>query len=642
LSLPLALVLCAVAALLAGTGSLGNDFAYDDSVIIVGNPVVTDPAQAAGVWNRPYWGNRTTGGLFRPLTVLTYQMNHHLHGLQPFGFHLVNVLLHVLVTLLVVLVARKFLTIPAAFAAGLIFAVHPVHTEAVANVVGRAELLAALGFLGGWVLYAQPPGDRTTAHRVALAVAFFLAVLSKENAIVLPAALLLHDAVTRRRPDWPTFILLGITAAGYLLWRNEVLGSITNLSTAVIQPIDNIIASLPPASAFWTALSVIGRYAVLLVVPYQLSADYSYAQITAASPGSPWAWLGLIVVISVAALLGRELLKLLRRQPADSKEQQALTIGVGLFAVTLLPVSNLVFPIGTIMAERLVYLPSVGFVLAITAAGAMAVSRSESPLLRKVLIGATAVAVLLGAARSHARNRDWKDDATLHAVTVQTSPGSARAHYNHGSALFERGDAERGLAELNQAVQLDPTYTDAWTNLGVFKLRLKQFTEARADLLKSVAVDSTRPSAWIALSALEIVDNNPRAAVGYVEKALELEPNSVDAWVNLALARAALQDTAGTIEAGRKAADLNTRDPDVYDNLAWYLLMSGGQLDEAQRNAEKAVALRPDAVSFETLGAVHFRAGRWAEARDAWSRALSLNPPNAEDIRQRLALIADR
>ncbi|TPW17836.1 MAG: hypothetical protein FD129_214, partial [bacterium] len=144
---PTWLLLVGFTAFLVYVTTLGNGFAYDDGVIIEESPLVTEPARMGEVFTTPYWGSKAGGGLYRPVATLSYALNHRVHGLKPFGYHLVNVLLHAAVSVLLTLLALQYLPLAAAGLAGLIFAVHPIHTEAVANVVGRAELLSAVGFL---------------------------------------------------------------------------------------------------------------------------------------------------------------------------------------------------------------------------------------------------------------------------------------------------------------------------------------------------------------------------------------------------------------------------------------------------------------------------------------------------------------
>ncbi len=623
--LPLLLVLAAACA--AYATSLPGGFVYDDAQIIVANPRVTDPARMSEVWTTPYWGGRLTGGLYRPLTVFSFALNHRVASLEPLAWHVVNVLLHALVSILLFLCALEFLSPAGALAAALLFAVHPVHTEAVANLVGRAELLAAAGFLAAWLLH-----DR---RRTAAATVFAAGLLAKEIAVVLPAALLLRDLLRRRRIDLRAYALYAAVLVGYLAARYAVLGAFTNPKGMILYRMDNVIATLPFLSALWTALSVFGRYVVLLVFPWRLSADYSWPQIDAAAPGDAWAWFGTACVLGLAvAFVGA--FRAARREGAEPRgPASAMAVGLGLFGLTLFPVSNFVIRIGTVMAERLLYLPSAGFLLAVAGAG-MALAGRSGAADRRAAVAVVALLGVAGTATSLVRNRDWADDATLARATVRSSPRSGRAHYNLGVNLHDQGRVEEAIASLQTAVSLDPTYTEAWVNLGGYRMSLGRVEEARRDLRAAIASDSSYSSAWITLGGLEVNSGNHREAVALLERAVARDSTIDLAWFNLGLARLGVADTTGAVRAFRRAAALNPADADAHNSLAWYLLLSGGDLDEALSHAERAVALQPDAATLDTLAEIHLRMGRRREARETWNRALRY-PGDADRVRARLS-----
>ncbi|HEX7880638.1 MAG TPA: hypothetical protein VF720_14580, partial [Candidatus Eisenbacteria bacterium] len=252
------LVLVGVLAFVANVTSLGNGFVYDDGVIIEENPRVLDATKMGDILTTPYWGSRAGGGLYRPVATFTYALNHRAGGLNPFGYHLVNVLLHACVSVLVALVAASFLPIWFAALAGALFAVHPIHVEAVANVVGRAELLAAFGFIGAWLAARRARqaggarsdgGGRSTsgsiAWRLIAAFLYGVALFSKEVAVGLPVALLVADWLERRRPDWLLSAFLFGMLGLYLFARWKVLGSVGLPKEFVIYRLDNVIATQP-------------------------------------------------------------------------------------------------------------------------------------------------------------------------------------------------------------------------------------------------------------------------------------------------------------------------------------------------------------------------------------------------------------
>jgi Flp pilus assembly protein TadD len=672
--LRLALLLVAIVAVAAFATSLGNGFAYDDDVIIVDNPRVTAPASIGTIFTSPYWGSRERGGLYRPVATLSYAWNHRLHGLEPFGYHLVNVLLHAAVSVLLVLVALEVLPLAVATLAGLLFAAHPIHVEAVANVVGRAELLAALGVLVAWLAARRATGGerlasgQTTAAartpaaapsaatpatagssawlwRALAAVAYLFGLFSKEVAVLLPGALLAWDLLRRRRPDAALYSLFGVALAIYFYFRFQALGAFGNPAELVLYRLDNVLVSLNPLQALWTAVGVFGRYAVLLVFPWRLSADYSYPQIEGASPGDPWAWLGLLALAALGTLFVRSALHVWRAStpPATpAPRAPVIVLALLIFGAFFLPVSNFVLHIGTVMAERLLYLPSVGACVLLALAGwrAWTASPTSGPV-RPVLLTVLGLVLVAGSARCLTRSLDWKDSATLHASTLRTSPRSARAQFNQGPTLFEAGRREEAVAHVRRATELDPTYTEAWINLGGYLLHMERFDEARRAFEGALAAEPDDEHAHLAMGALEHREGNFRKAVDHFEIALREDPGLAEAWYDLGLAQQDLGDTTAAIAAFRNAVALAPTDPDARNNLAWLLVLTGPSAVEALTEARTAVQLRADAASWDTLAEAAWRAGETNEAVTAWRRALELGAPNADAIRRRLTELGE-
>lgn len=439
-----ALVVAALA-VAAYCNALCCGFAYDDGLVILGNRVVRE-GSLAEVLVGSYWGSLAPGARshgYRPLTILSYWAQWRVAGEAPWSWHAVNLGLHVGCAWLVLATARRVgLSRLAAMAAALLFAVHALHTEAVTGVVGRAELLATLGVLAALALHAR---GRTAFAAAVLA----LGVLGKESALVFPALAAVEDAARRRlRMRIRAYMVFAGVILGFLGLRWLVVGH--PLPTFLASRLDNPLAHVGALERSWGGLGVLGRFAALHLAPLSLSADYGLGALAVPVPlSSGWPWLGLG---SLVLGLGWMVHGLRSGRPVPA-------LAAGLYVLALLPVSNLLFPIHTILGERLAYLASVGFCLGAGVALAALCRKAPGlgPLVLLALLGAHTVRTLV-------RNADWTDNVTLFEAAHRVTPGSARVQNNYGNVLRLRGDLPGALESYRAAARTFPDYPDAWVN----------------------------------------------------------------------------------------------------------------------------------------------------------------------------------
>jgi protein O-mannosyl-transferase len=445
-ALPLFAFLIAVAIYLP---SLGNGFAYDDVAIITLDERVRT-FDAGSILTGPYWRD-TTSALYRPLTTLSFAVDWRVSDGAPAWFHFTNVLWHGAAT---VLVLRLLLALGAGVGAAVIgaalFAVHPVHVEAVANTVGRAELIAATFSLAAVLFWIGPARALDRPWRLAaLSLLFLGALAAKESAAVLPGLLVVTDIARRRlRPGraavWlrrrvRPLAVLGATLALFLLARSAVLGAIT---PADIDPSLEVLQS--PLHRFYTALTAWPQYARLLFFPRTLLADYGPRIMMPAVGPEPAVILGamLVAVATAGALLAWE-----RGHP---RAAAALLW----FAVAILPVSNLLVPIGVLVAERTLYLPSVALSLAV-----LPLSRQLGGVRSRRAVLAAAVAVLIMlplAMRTVSRIPDWRSTDDIFAALLRDRPDAFRGVWHTARLAAARNDAPAALARYDSAMHLWP------------------------------------------------------------------------------------------------------------------------------------------------------------------------------------------
>ncbi len=419
-------------ALVAYLPSLWNRFALDDIYIVVLNPLVRAPSGVWRAFGASYWAGNLNTTVYRPLAVATYALDWMVGSVL--WFHLVNIVWHVAATLLVAHLARRWAGDAAALIAGVLFAVHPVHVEAVANIVGRNELMAATFVLIAVIAaleYERP---------LLSAVPFACGLLSKENAIVTPALIAfawllgLRPLPERRRLAWfvATWALVAIAyfALRYMVFRSYGAGIVA------VAPVFN---GASPLTVRRTAVAALGDVARLPLFPLHLRADYSPAERTAVTSLVDARFLvGVLVVGIWGALL---LLAWKRRRTLEA-------YGLGWIAIAYSPVANLLFPIGVLIAERTLYLPSAG--LAIAVGGALRELQGRS------LAIVAAALFVLGGARTALRIPAWKDNLSATNNLITDAPLSYHAYDLAGWQLLWDRQTEKALMYFLHATELYP------------------------------------------------------------------------------------------------------------------------------------------------------------------------------------------
>lgn len=502
----------AVITALVYTNSLTNGFTLDDDANILKNPTVTAPS-IHGLFTA------ASNNVFRPISFGTFALNWAMEGAHPFGYHLFNVALHVGVTLLLYLVLKKLLENVAgvtviAWITALLFAVHPIHTEAVASVTGRSELLAAGFLLGAWLLHLMDAP-------IASLGCFALALLSKESAVVFAPLMVAGDYVRGKWKAFPRYVSIASMTVLYLAVLWKVQGN--RFGSFRITPLDNPLAQLPIGLRMLGALRVAWKYVALQVFPAKLSCDYSYN----AFPVDVRSWQIAAAAVCAAGVIGFWVWTLIAK-----KREWALagTLYIVAFATT----ANILVPVGTILGERLAYLPSAGLCL-LAVLVARPLLKHNARLAWTVILAVSAVASV----RTMVRNQDWRDDFTLFSSDVQTEPRSAKLHAMLGGQCMLRGQWDVAHRELETALHIYPNYPEVADLCGVIEARMGKDQEALQSFQKalclaergsesynSIAMDLASESVKLGLrdDALrlmnEVVENSPGVSAAWSNRAV--------------------------------------------------------------------------------------------------------------------------
>lgn len=576
------LVLCALI-LLAYSNSFRVGMILDNKGLLLQDPRIraATSKNLALIFQHTYWWPFGEAGLYRPLTTLSYLFNYAILGNadQPAGYHWVNLVLHMGNALLVFAVGRRLLGRigPSALLAAL-WAVHPASTESVTNIIGRSDLLAAMATLSGFLAYVkstQTVGHRRIAWLVALGMVTAAGVYSKESAVTIPGVIALYELAWPGRRRWLDlslgFAATGIPIAAMLFQRALVLAG----SPPSEFPFrDNPIAG----AAFWTgrltALKVSAHYLAQAVWPWPLSIDYSYSQISLVT-GTSGDW------ISVAATLlaGGGLIGLW-------KWNRTAFFLAGFALIVFLPTSNLLFPIGTIRADRFLYLPVVGLlgcvVIAVYALG----SRMRSPLAAPMFL---LVMMAAFAARTWARNAEWNDELTLASADVRTSPRSFKLHRLMATAMFaadpSHSNIDRVVEEIDKSLAILAPLPDFENAPEIYDFAGAAYL-AKGDRLQTTDAAGAQATYRQAREVLErciqinlAYDRQREARYGKPPPGVVPRTESEAYWL-LSGAHERLGEMDDALRAAYQARRLAPQDPRTYSQIAGLLLMRD-QGDEA-------------------------------------------------------------
>jgi protein O-mannosyl-transferase len=573
-------LLVGVVAALVYARTLGAGFVWDDHVIVEANRAITSLANVPAAFGahafagaRAFFGGDRSIEYYRPLWVAWLALQYAVAGLQPAGYHAGSILLHALASVAVLLLARTLLAdATAALFAALLFAVHPAHVEAVAWISASNELLAGLFGVLFVLAYAHLRAAGGAWNAALCVVALVCALLSKETAAALPLlALALElrpgaDGLAKRL-RWPAAFAAVALAA--LVLRGRIVAP---------HPDPH-----PLIERLLTAPRLLVEYVRLLFVPLRLAVFHDVPLVTRAAAPAFLLPLAVCVLLVVAIVWAR------RRAPA-------LCVGLAWIAAALLPVAGIVaLPQPAFLAERYLYLASVGAVLCAGAAYAFA-ARAAGPALRGA-VAALGLLLLAGLAFASARQAAvWHDDVTLMTRMVADAPHAAMGHANLGAAFERRDRLDDAEREYRIAAQLEPGDHMMHRNLGIALAKLGRNAEAERELGTALTLDPGYATARGDLGWVYAREGRWPDAIREYAAAFAREPGS-------AANRAGLAD--------------------AHYNLG--VALSGEQrIEDAAREFAAALALEQHfAKAHFNLGAMRARQGRNAEALAEFDRAIA-------------------
>ena len=600
--------------------SFSVPFVFDDHESIVQNPNIRR------LW--PLWGAMRapmgSGVVGRPVLNLSLAVNYALGNQRVWGYHAVNLGIHLLAALLLFGIVRRTLLTDGlrgrygktatwlALAVALIWMVHPLQTESVTYLIQRSESLMGLCYL--LTLYnviRSVASPRTVWWSAAAVIACALGMGSKPVMVTAPLAVLLYDRTFltgsfRRAWRERRALYLGLAATWVLLACFLAIDPPNGHPSAGFS-----LAKVPPAAYAFTQADVVLHYLRLAVWPAPLCLDYSWPLAASARE-----------MLLPATVLGAALVATgwaMRRYPG---------LGfLGAWAFLILVPSSSVIPIADAAAEHRMYLPLAGAV-ALFVLGADTLLRDLASSRLRAMSGLVLSALVVTGLGSMTirRNADYHSELVLWRDTVAKRPRNARAHSNLCAILSEQGDEQEAISHCTEAIRLDPAYADAHHNLGAVYARQGRLAEAIVHDAEALRLDPTHVQTHLDLGLAFLAQHHLDAALAHFNEALRLAPQSADAYQDLGLVFEQQGDLDAAIAHYRNALRLAPDFAIAHHNLGM-ALAEQGRLEEAIAHYRDALRLDPDsAETYYNLGLALAQQGKTEEAKESYAKALQLQP----------------
>jgi tetratricopeptide (TPR) repeat protein len=627
--------------------SIKHDYALDDDIYTRKNVYVQKGfSELANIFDKGslYGFNGVGESQYRPLSLLDFMVEVQMFGLNPHVNHFFNVLFFALTCILLYFLLKRLLPnynkiIPLAIV--FLYLFHPIHTEVVANIKSRDEILGMMFGIASLLFLMKYDEDKKQSNYLWSIVLFAISVFSKENylmfAIIIPLVLYFFSSNNIKRIARLTAPFAGIVLF-YLLIRSAVLTS--NTFKGGLDIINNsLMATNSGIDRLATEIVMLGKYLYLLVIPYPLSWDYSYNQIPIVSFANIWATLSLLIYLALAVYVVKSLVR---------KERSIYVFVILFYAITMFLTSNIAVKIGSSFAERFLYAPSLSFcmVLPLGIARALKLDPENDYWRQKSsFYGVLGVILLVYASILIPRNNDWVNNYNLFLAGVKASPNSARAHsslgseyrtqaemsrdanqraqfyelsigeyrkaldiykdaesyYNMGVSFYEMGLQDSALKVYEKAIASDPHYTMALNNIGVIYFNRKQYDQAISYFIKDYTQDTNDVQVLVNIGAAYQNLGNVDKTLYYYNIVLRKDPNNANVASNL---------TSLYVASG-----MSYFDKQDYDNAV----------------SQFQLALKYDPRSANALGnigAVYQKKGDYAKAMEYYQKALAIDPNN--------------
>ncbi|XP_074657309.1 protein O-mannosyl-transferase TMTC4-like [Tubulanus polymorphus] len=692
--------------------SYDGEFAFDDSEAIVANRDVTTDISLDRIFSHDFWGRRLNSSnshkSYRPLTVLTFRFNYIVAGgLNPIGFHVTNILLHGVVCVLLLIVLNDIFLdrcvysyyddescSKSAMFTTILFTIHPIHSENVAGLVGRADLLCAVSFLTSLIFYIRSCKTTViTRYVVCLSFSMIMAavsVLCKEQGITVIGVCGGYDLLmnckfdvfsliamirrpfdrkiektvidTNRNKSWHKSILpvvynervsyrlllLFLVTSGLLFFRWRIMGS----QTPTFQVVDNPHSFVN--DTFFRVLNYNYLYALnawLLLCPSWLCFDWSMGCVPVIESLADARLLAVTVFWLIAGLV---VYVCLFKPP--TKYSRLLTLSLACLVIPFLPASNIFFRVGFVIAERNLFLPSIGYCMLVTI-GYNALL-SNLPKFRQVLSLFCYIVFAVFVIRCIHRSDEWRQAIRLFESGEPVCPLNAKVHYNIGKVNSDIGNIERAIEKYRLAIRLFPDYDQpmnnlanilkdrgniseaeallekavsvndnfaaAWMNLGIVQSTLKKYEQSERSYFNAIKHRRNYPDCYFNLGNLYLETKQHTKALFAWRNSTRLKPTHVSAWSNMIILLDNIEQYTEAERIAHKALEYVPKESQIYYNIA-NVLGKQSKYVESEKFFNIAIKINPKPVYFLNLGVLYHRWGQLIKAEKTYLKALELD-----------------
>jgi len=499
----LSLTLIAFLCFFSYGNSLNGKFIWDDNFMIVNNNFIKNWQGITKILTKDIgYGVGQKVGFFRPLQLLTYMMDYSIWKLNPIGYHLTNIFLHILVGyavfwLLNILYKNIFISL----AASLFFIVCPAGVEAVAYIAGRADILATLFILLSFIFYLKYIYSHKINFYIIMLIAFIFALLSRENSLVFPLLLLSYHWIFKKRLDFKSIAPFVLVIALY---------SMSRIFFIQVYPVKTTTTLFQRIPGFFYALC---NYINLLIFPHDLHMEYGMKLFHFSNPIAITGIVLLSVSIAIIFMV--------------KETNKIIAFSLTWFIVGFLPMSNL-YPINAYMAEHWLYLPSIGFFSVLAYLAYLLFKKNKIVSVILVLSLTYFYSVL-----TIKQNNYWQEPISFFKRTLHYAPDSYNVYINMAVAYTDLGQTKEAIAAYKQAIEIAPKKAKAYSNLGGLYAKIGNNQEAERFIKKAIELDPNYISAYLNLATIYMNTGKIEEAITAYKQVAKIEPGNAKAYYSL-------------------------------------------------------------------------------------------------------------